>query len=267
MLYKFYEIFDTSDFDKHIINLTRKCISFINRSSVEILDKKKDGSPLSVADLKINKIIKKELTLLSPSVPILSEEKKFLTSKYLEKIYWLIDPIDGTKSYICGGNEFTVNIALIKNGKPIMGLIAHPPSKNIWYAKKKKLTIIRKNIECKEEKKSSFPVIITSKEKNQKLKQFLSKIGNHKRLLMSSSLKFCLIAENKADIYPRFTSINKWDIAAGHAIIKASGGQLINQKGQTINYQSNTSQTGKFITISKKSSIKKSFFLKIFNSK
>ena len=121
------------------------------------------------------------------------------------------------------------------------------------------LTILKKNLNNKILKRKKSPVVITSKEVSYELENFLNKINNHKKITMSSSLKFCILAENKADIYPRFSSINKWDIAAGHAIINASGGELLNFNGQTINYQNDTSKTGKFLVISKKSLLKKIF--------
>ena len=255
--------FNSTSFDTYIISLSTKCIDLINNIQIKALDNKKDGSSLSEADLVVNNIIEKSLKQLSSSIPILSEENNFPGSKYLLDIYWLIDPIDGTKSYISGGKEYTVNIALIVKGVPLIGLIAHPPSKNIWYAKMNSLTILKKNLNNKILKRNKSPVVITSKEVSYELENFLSKINNHKKITMSSSLKFCILAENKADIYPRFSSINKWDIAAGHAIINASGGELLNFKGQTINYQNDTSKTGKFLVISKKSLLKKNFLKKI----
>ena len=266
MFSKFSKIFNSKNFDNYIISLSKKCINFINNAKIITLNDKADGSALSTADLKVNEIIENGLRYISSSIPILSEENNFSESKYLESLYWLIDPIDGTKSYISGGEQFTVNISLIHNGSPLMGMIAHPPSKSIWYSKRNKLIILNKNSLKKIFNQTHQPVIITSKERNIELKCFLNKLSNYKKIIISSSLKFCFIAENKADIYPRFSSINKWDIAAGHAIVNASGGQLIDLKGKIINYQSHSSKTGKFVAISKNSSIKTNFFTTHYSS-
>ena len=177
--------------------------------------------------------------------------KKYNLDSYLEKSYWIIDPIDGTSSYLNGGEEYTVNVALIVNGIPQIGLIVHPPSKKIWYAKKDKLKIIKnkKTIIIKKNKitKKNIKTIITSKERNKTIEQFLKSHEGCKVFKMSSSLKFCFLAEKKADIYPRFSVINKWDIAAGHAILNAAGGVLLDLNGKNFSYNTQSSKTTKFL--------------------
>ncbi|OUU29722.1 MAG: hypothetical protein CBB97_02005 [Candidatus Endolissoclinum sp. TMED37] len=215
---------------------------------------------MSIADLEVDNIIRGNLNNYDPSIKILSEENEFSLNSYLEECYWIIDPIDGTQSYISEGNEYTINIALIYQGKPYLGLIAHPPSKKIWYAKNNKLTIIHDSVKKTYEnnvKKKDFITIITSKEFNYETEEFIKNFKNSKRIKLSSSLKFCKLAENEADLYPRFSSISKWDIAAGHAILNASGGEIIKINGLNFNYNNKSSRTGKFLAISRKINKKK----------
>jgi 3'(2'), 5'-bisphosphate nucleotidase len=260
MLDKFYTEFfheiNKKEFDQYIINIANNCINYIKESTIKRLENKNDGTPLSAADLKVDNIIRKSLNLFNSNINVLSEEYKFSLNSYLKECYWIIDPIDGTRSYISGGDEYTVNIALIYKGEPYLGLIAHPPSKKIWYAKNKKLIIINNGIKqsYKASKKNlqDYLTVITSKEINSELESFLKKFKKIKRIKISSSLKFCKLAEGKADLYPRFVSISKWDIAAGHAILNASGGELIDLDGNNINYNKKSSKTGKFLALSTK---------------
>lgn len=246
-----------NNFDKFIINIAYECINYIRSANIQFLNSKSDGTPLSSADLEIDKIISKNLSKFNPLIKILSEEHEFTIDSYMEDFYWIIDPIDGTKSYLNGGIEYTVNIALINKGVPILGLIAHPPSKKIWYAKNNKLVIINNGF--KKIYSNSKPVtdrkpsIITSRENTLEMRSFLNKVNKFKRIKLSSSLKFCKLAEDKADFYPRFSSISKWDIAAGHAILNASGGELIDFKGKHLRYNNRSSKTGKFLALANKS--------------
>jgi len=243
-------------FDKLLIKLANNCIEYIVNSKINPLKNKNDGTPLSEADLQIDSIIRNYLNFFNPKIRILSEEYEFSPNTYLESYYWIIDPIDGTKSYISGGDEYTVNIALIYGGKPYIGLIAHPPSKKIWYAKNDKLIILENGTEKKivDSKKivNKYPIIITSKENNHQINSFLNTFKKIEQIKLSSSLKFCRLAENEAHFYPRFSSINKWDIAAGHAILNASGGELTDFEGNDIRYDNKSSKTGSFIALASK---------------
>ncbi len=244
------------EFDKCLLDIAYECINFVSKTKIKFLKKKYDGSPLTEADIYIDDIINKNLKYLCSETKIISEEKKYNLDSYLEKSYWIIDPIDGTNSYLNGGEEYTINIALIVNGAPQIGLIAHPPSKKIWYAKKNKLKIIKnkKTIIIKKNKitKKNIKVIVTSKERNNMIEQFLKSYEGCKIYKMSSSLKFCFLAEKKADIYPRFSVINKWDIAAGHAILNAAGGVLLDLNGKNFSYNTKSSKTTEFFGFSDK---------------
>ena len=136
-------------------------------------------------------------------------------------------------------------------------MIAHPPSKKIWYAKNNKLLIINNGLKKIYNNSKTIiddnPTIITSRERTIEIENFLNKFNKFKRIKLSSSLKFCKLAEGEADFYPRFSSISKWDIAAGHAILNASGGDIINFKGKNLKYNNRSSKTGKFIALANKS--------------
>ncbi len=247
---------NSKEFDECLLNIAYESIHYISKNKINFLNTKYDGSPLTEADICVDDIINKNLKHLCSETKIISEEKEYKLDSYLEKSYWIIDPIDGTNSYLNGGEEYTVNIALIVNGKPQIGLIAHPPSKKIWYAKNNKLKIIKnkKTIIIKKNKiiKNNIKVIVTSKERNKTIEQFLKSYKGCKIFKMSSSLKFCFLAEKKADIYPRFSIINKWDIAAGHAILNAAGGVLLDLNGKNFSYNTKSSKTTKFFGFSNK---------------
>ena len=231
----------SDEIEKNLINLVSESINFINSQKINRLDNKNDGTCLSKADLEIDNIIFETLSKLDSTIPVISEERSFNNKLFMSPEYWLIDPIDGTRNYINGGNEFTINIALISKGNPIFGIIGHPPSNNIWIGKKNHVFIynnktrLKKKIVKLTQAKNKNTVII-SNEKNKNIENLISKIENIEIIKVSSSLKFCYLATNKAIFYPRFSIIKKWDIAAGHAILNSSGGVLTNLKGKTYNY-------------------------------
>ena len=120
--------------ESYLINLSKEAIKYINSSKINILNNKGDGTALSKADLHLDKMLCNSLKDLDNNIPVISEERKVLKEAFMEENYWLIDPIDGTDNYISGGKEYTINIALIQNGNPTIGIIAHPPSKKIWFS-------------------------------------------------------------------------------------------------------------------------------------
>ena len=143
----------------------------------------------------------------------------------------MIDPID-SQSYSNGGLNYTINIALIDHGKPILGIIGHPPSNSIWFGSKdiayKKLK--KKKYLLKTVTNISKPKIIVSGNLDKKTHTFIQKIKAAKLKKFSSSIKFCMLAEGEADIYPRLNGIKKWDIAAGDAILRAAGGMVLDAR-------------------------------------
>ena len=204
---------------------------------------KEDESPLTLADKNANKIINKYL--VKSKIPIISEENKILTYEERKnwKQCWIVDPLDGTKEFIKRNGEFTVNIALIKNNKPIIGVIYVPVSKTLYFtsdnsSKSYKTLLKTDTIIIDEIFNNAVQIFPTQKNNNilrivgsrshlnDTTKNYISKIEkkNKTRIVSKgSSLKFCLVAEGEAEIYPRFAPTMEWDTAAGQAICEAVG--------------------------------------------
>ena len=201
---------------------------------------KDDESPLTKADLASHKIITDSIKKITPDIPILSEEEFIdwnIRKKW--KKYWLIDPLDGTKEFIKKNDEFTVNIALIENNRPILGVIYTPALNELFYSiknfgsykilTKKKLNTLKeaKRISINKKKSNKIKIVGSRSHSNPILDKWVNKNFNEFDILQKgSSLKFCLIAEGSADIYPRFGPTSEWDIAAGHIILEEAGGKL-----------------------------------------
>jgi len=202
---------------------------------------KKDRSPLTEADLASNKFIINSLSEIDKDIPILSEES--LVDWNVRKNwtrYWLVDPLDGTKEFINQNGEFTVNIALIEKNEPIMGVIYAPALSTLYYASKNKGTY---KLFCDQKINSlsdSTRIITNHKKSSDHFKVFKSRshsneefenwvkdfVDDYELIEKGSSIKFCKLAEGKADLYPRFGSTSEWDIAAGHIILTEAGGEL-----------------------------------------
>ena len=217
---------------------------YANKIDVEIKD---DKSPLTLADKNANDVINKYL--VKTDIPIISEENKQLDySKRKDwKQCWIVDPLDGTKEFIKRNGEFTVNIAFIENGVPKLGVIYVPVSKTLYYTsgdatKSFKIDLENENVSLESILKNSkeinptltnekFVRIVGSRSHlNEDTKNFISEIEKDKEteiVSKGSSLKFCLVAEGKADIYPRFAPTMEWDTAAGQAICQAAGVKVI----------------------------------------
>lgn len=206
---------------------------------------KKDNSPLTQADIKSNEIIINNLKSLYPDIPVLSEENKKITYKIRKnwEYFWLIDPLDGTKEFIKKNGEFTVNIALIHKDTPVLGVIYVPALNLLYYAQKDKGAFKQE----KDKKLQRLPiynhpnndtlkVIVSKSHYNQETKEFVNNLKNQYENIefinIGSSLKFCLIAEGKADIYPRLALTMEWDTAAGLAIVEQAGGEIVEFKTQ-----------------------------------
>ncbi|MCM0604628.1 MAG: 3'(2'),5'-bisphosphate nucleotidase CysQ [Xanthomonadaceae bacterium] len=195
---------------------------------------KADQSPLTIADQTANDIIDKALKKLTPNIPIISEEStipEYSVRKDWSQ-FWLVDPLDGTKEFISGGDDFTVNIALIENGVPILGVVYIPATDVLYYGSREGGSFKWDRKSEKEPKKiTSTPVdldqpliVVESKShKSSDMDHYLSSFKIKERIEIGSSIKFCLVAEGAAHIHPRFTATSEWDTAAGDAIYRYSG--------------------------------------------
>jgi len=213
------------------------------------IDYKSDNSPLTKADLKSNEIITESLKNFYPEIPILSEENKEVPYNIRKnwEYFWLIDPLDGTKEFVKKNGEFTVNIALIQKDTPVLGVIYAPVVEILYYAQKDRGAFKQK----KNRKPQRLPiynhpnnntlkVIVSKSHYNQETKDFVnnlkSQYKNYKKIEfinIGSSLKFCLVAEGKADIYPRLAPTMEWDTAAGQAVAEEAGGEVVKYKMKT----------------------------------
>lgn len=245
--------------EKNLLDIINESFLAIKCIKEIIVEYKNDGTQITEADKKIHKIITDKLSYFYNQIPIISEEGKFNERDFEKDIYWLIDPLDGTNSYSAGKEGYTINIALIQKGVPVLGIIGHPPSNSIWFGSKNtsyKLT----NKEKKPLKAISNiikPKIVVSNNIDLKTQLLINKIKGSHVTKFSSSIKFCKIAEGNADLYPRLQSINKWDIAAGDAILRTAGGMLLDKNLEKFDYKSSSSKTGIFFAVSSFSKWKK----------
>ncbi len=193
---------------------------------------KEDQSPVTQADLESDRFIREKLTEYFPGIPIISEESNlpgYEERKDWEE-FWLVDPLDGTKEFIKKNGEFTVNIALISKGIPILGVVFAPAMQLLYAAEegkgswKKNGTGQRKQIFSSLVQPDQPLRVVTSRShKSDKLVNFLSDFQIAEELAVGSSIKFCFVAEGKADFYPRFGPTMEWDVAAGDCIFRYSG--------------------------------------------
>ena len=190
---------------------------------------KKDKSPVSNGDLEVNKLITEKIKDLTPDIPVVSEETVNLDKKNKAKIFWLIDPIDGTKEYIAGKDEYTLNAALVINTVPVIGLVGVPKKNRLFYTYGSGESYMIENektqkINCKKQQPKGKIVALSSVIKPSdiilnKLKEF----NVTSRVKMASSYKFCVIATGEYDIYAARERANEWDYAAGHAVAQNAG--------------------------------------------
>ena len=203
---------------------------------------KEDNSPVSNGDLKVNELITNKILELTPSIPIISEETVDLKIKNKEKIFWLIDPIDGTKEYIAGKDEYTLNAALIIDKVPSIGLVGAPKKKQLFYSyglgesyliENNKKT---KNNCSKKTPKGEVIALSSSAHPSEEIMKELKKFNVTSIVKMASSYKFCVIANGEFDIYAAKERANEWDYAAGHAVAEHAGAIIKTLDGKSFDY-------------------------------
>ena len=213
---------------KTVINSSLEIMKVYNSDNIGQKDKS-DGSPVTIADLAANKIIVESLKAISPEIPIISEEtysKNLLNHNY--EIFWIVDPLDGTREFINKSTEFTVNIGLIRNGKPIFGIVSAPYSGEIWSG-----SIMDLNVNEQEEihDNNILRIVMSKSHQTEVDKSFLAflktKEINFSIIEKGSSLKICSLADGFADFYPRFGPTSEWDIAAAEGYLRSRGGIIV----------------------------------------
>tara|TARA_B100001996_G_scaffold184549_1_gene141104 strand:- start:2816 stop:3595 length:780 start_codon:yes stop_codon:yes gene_type:complete len=216
----------------------------LQNKKIKIIQKS-DGTPVTNGDLEVNKIIVEAIKTLTPNIPVVSEETVNLKEQNIYKTFWLIDPIDGTRDYIEQKNEYTINAALIIDKIPEIGLINAPKKNRIFFSYGKshafQISDNKKTLlDCKKKTEEGKIFALThNRNPSEKISDFLKKNRVFKIIKMSSSLKFCVIAAGEADIYVCEPRAFEWDIAAGHAIVKHSGGLVTSDDGEQIFYGKN----------------------------
>ncbi len=212
------------------------------------VDFKSDNSPLTQADRNAHLII--ESKLVPTDIPVLSEEGNILDFELRKEwtTFWLIDPLDGTKEFVKRNGEFTVNIALIKNGIPVLGVVYVPVTDELYFGEtgfgafklERAATalaasdlLVEKAVKLpvKQAEERPFTIVASRSHLTEETSRFIDELKKEHRnvdiISRGSSLKICMIAEGKADVYPRFAPTSEWDTAAGHALVKAMGGRVV----------------------------------------
>lgn len=202
---------------------------------------KLDDSPVTAADIAAHTIIINGLQALNAGIPVLSEEdpQSWETRQEWER-YWLVDPLDGTKEFLKRNGEFTVNIALIDKGKAVLGVV-YAPVLNIMYSAAegkawKEESGVRNQIYVRDARPPLVVISRSHASSDGELKEYLQQIGEHQTTAIGSSLKFCLVADGQAQLYPRFGPTNIWDTAAGHAVAVAAGAHVHDWQGKPLDY-------------------------------
>ena len=203
---------------------------------------KEDKSPVSNGDLLVNDLITKKISSLTPNIPIVSEETVDLAKKNKSKVFWLIDPIDGTKEYISGKDEYTINAALVIDTVPVIGLVGVPKKDRLFYSFGPGESYLIegekvKRIKCEKQNPKGEIVALSSVVKPSNL--ILNKLKEFKVtsiVKMASSYKFCVIATGEYDIYAARERANEWDYAAGHAIAQNAGAIIKTLDGKPFLY-------------------------------
>ena len=205
---------------------------------------KEDLSPITAADNLSHNIITERLKTLTSKIPILSEENCNIPYKIRSQWaqYWLVDPLDGTKEFIKKNGDFTVNIALIDNNKPVFGVIHIPVSNESYWGSKASGSFYSnenndiKQIYVSDNHHNPIRLVASRSHPSEMLNDLLEKIIDYAIIEVGSSIKFCLIASGQADCYPRFGPTSEWDTAAGEAMVSYAGGRVVNTNGDSMNY-------------------------------
>ncbi len=219
----------------------------VNRAAMKV-DGKPDGSPVTEADMTADRIIGEGLERLFPGIPTISEERLQLANPPYRDSFFLIDPLDGTKEYTAGSSEFTVNLALVTDGTPLLGIIGAPALGLIWrglVGRGAERLAISGSVQGTPEpirtrripKGGALWIAAVSRSHGDaQTEAFIDSRPGAVRLPLGSAVKFARLAEGAADIYPRLAPTCEWDIAAGHAIVTAAGGKITDAQGADLRF-------------------------------
>jgi 3'(2'), 5'-bisphosphate nucleotidase len=219
---------------------------------------KDDSSPLTAADLESQRIIIEGLKVITPHVPVLSEESAAAPwdERRTWRELWVVDPLDGTREFVKRNGEFTINIALVVEHEPVLGVVAAPAQGLVfWGARGVGAFSQRQGAPAR--RINTVPphhplrVVGSRSHASAQTASYLSRLGPHIMTGVGSSLKFCLLAEGKAELYPRFGATSEWDTAAGQAVLEAAGGHVTRMDGHRLRYNCRDSViNGDFVAFS-----------------
>ena len=207
-----------------------------------VVHEKPGGSPVTPADWAANELIVPALRELTPEIPIVSEETEGGHPDVSGGTFWLVDPLDGTTEYICRNGDFTVNIGLIVDGAPKLGVLMTPVDGLVWAgvvgggAFEEAVDGTRRPISVREANPQALTVVASRSHRNQELVDYIGARPVKQSIERGSALKFCLVARGDADLYPRTSPTMEWDTAAGHAILLAAGGSMETFEGGEFRY-------------------------------
>ena len=218
----------------------------VNRSAMKV-DGKSDGSPVTEADLAADRIIGDGLARLAPQIPSLSEERAHLARLPCKESFFLIDPLDGTKEFVAGRNEFTVNLALVTHGTPLLGIVSAPALGLIWRGivgrGAERLTLGKDAPRVEPIRTRPCPprgapwtVAVSRSHGDARTEAFIAARPAAIRSELGSAVKFGRVAEGAVDIYPRLSPTSEWDVAAGHAVVAAAGGKIADSNGAALRF-------------------------------
>lgn len=214
---------------------------------------KADTSPVTAADLKAHEVLHDGLSRLWPDVPVLSEEASDIALSVRQgwQRWWLVDPLDGTKEFISGSDEFTVNIALIEQGRVVWGLVGLPVTGKCYFGGRgmgagyETSDGQRHAIHVRTQPESAFTVVASRRHSSPQQERLLTglkaRFDDMQLISIGSSLKFCLLAEGKADFYPRLAPTSQWDTAAAQGVLEGAGGEVLDMNGRPFTYDARES--------------------------
>jgi 3'(2'), 5'-bisphosphate nucleotidase len=214
----------------------------VNRGAMKV-DGKSDGSPVTEADLAADRIIADGLAQIAPHIPSLSEERVYQATPPYRGCFFLIDPLDGTKEFVAGRNEFTVNLALVSAGLPLLGFVGAPALGLLWRGLvghgAERVTVAGGAITAVEAIRTRpcpprgkpWTAAVSRSHGDDRTERFIAGRPGAVRAELGSAVKFGRVAEGRVDIYPRLGPTSEWDVAAGHAVVTAAGGKVTDSKG------------------------------------
>lgn len=213
------------------------------------VQQKADHSPLTEADLAAHRLIEHGLNQMTRQIPVLSEESATIpySVRAAWKCYWLVDPLDGTREFIKRNDEFTVNIALIEEGRPVLGVVYAPAMDLLYFADsthgafKESHDQAAQPIKARQLDLEGITVAGSRSHANERMQGFLRNLSTPELISLGSSLKICLVAEGKADVYPRLGPTSEWDTGAAQCILEQAGGRLVDRSNVALKYNTKDS--------------------------